>query len=405
MRNLTVFAFALLGALPAAGQSLTIGPGILSGTPTIGAGPGTAIDLSAPASAAGTVTRVRFQWSGSPCPVKFKFFRRTGNTLTLIAERGPYNSGFHLVTEVTLEPPVEVQRGDLIGAFDPAGCGVASAFPVAGASFLDISGEVTGTYTYSDAEIHPGAHLSLQGLGEAVPGSSEALQGIVPVVASTPGAMGSYFRTSLQLAHPGASFGGTLSGRIVYHRAGAEGSLDDPSIPYSLAPNQVVSYPDLLAAFGVSGAGTIDFFVPQDLPLPVVNVRVYNDAGPAGTSGLVEPVVDNGAMMIDDGRDGYLITPVDPSRTRLNIGTRTVEAAIVTYVLHDASGVPVASTTRTYPSLYFEQVSADALFGAPVGASQLIRVQSNGGVIVYGAATDNITNDPAMSYATIRAAF
>jgi hypothetical protein len=202
----------------------------------------------------------------------------------------------------------------------------------------------------------------------------------------------------VQLAHPGGAV--PVSGTMIFHRAGVPGAPGDSSLTYTLQPNQVVTYPDVLPSMGLSGLGSLDFVGAEDEPVPVVSARVFNDAGAAGTSGLSEPLVSSINSIIKDERHGTLITPVDPVRTRYNIGVRTLEDATVTFTLYDATGVAIAATTRSYPATYFEQVNVESLLGA-ISGSQMIRIRSTGEVIVYGSTTDNTTNDPSLEVATV----
>jgi hypothetical protein len=69
----------------------------------------------------------------------------------------------------------------------------------------------------------------------------------------------------------------------------------------------------------------------------------------------------------------------------------------------DANGAVVGSeTTRTYPAKYFEQITVSDFTGVPaasIPANGLLRVQFFGGRgIVYGAYTDNKTNDGAIRF-------
>ena len=59
---------------------------------------------------------------------------------------------------------------------------------------------------------------------------------------------------------------------------------------------------------------------------PVTLVRVFNDAGAAGTTGLaLEPMAASDALQ--NGETGVLITPAD-TRFRLNIGVRTLAQGV-----------------------------------------------------------------------------
>src|SRR5882724_4183688 len=131
------------------GQALTIGPGF-GGSPNssdTAIGPTrTDIDLVSPASGTGTVTSVHVYWSSSGCTnaMKIKFFHRTGNTLTMTAERGPFTPAGGDNT-LAMSPAVSVTQGDLIGVARVANCGNAGSFfgfPSAG--YVVFGSDVTG---------------------------------------------------------------------------------------------------------------------------------------------------------------------------------------------------------------------------------------------------------------------
>jgi hypothetical protein len=109
-----------------------------------------------------------------------------------------------------------------------------------------------------------------------------------------------------------------------------------------------------------------------------------------------------GTRILTPGMQGFLITPVEPQRTRYNIGIRTLgSGAKFTLSLEDDKGNVLGGVTKTYDPDYFEQNSFDFYFGVGAGANQKVRVTvTAGSVIVYGATTDNVTNDPAIQFAT-----
>src|SRR4051812_32125096 len=117
----TVAVLAVLFAASLAAQPLTVGTQIvdLGGTATITNGaPVTYVNLSAPATAAGTVNKATVAWSAS-CSNAFKivFLRNNFGSLaafTVVATRGPFNATGGR-NEVTLTPPVTLALGDLIG--------------------------------------------------------------------------------------------------------------------------------------------------------------------------------------------------------------------------------------------------------------------------------------------------
>lgn len=221
---------------------------------------------------------------------------------------------------------------------------------------------------------------------------------ILPIVGSTPGANGTFFRTSIQLHNPGDS---TIDGRIVFHPSGLSGTNSDPTLFYSLLPGQTRSFADLLPAMSLSGVGSADIEVTSG-SAPVTTVRVFNDAGTSGTTGFTEePMSSEEALR--PGRSGVLLLPTNFEAYRFNLGVRTREAAVIALTVRDASGTIVATISRTFPASYHEQRDASAfLDGAalPPGGSIGVAVDS-GSAIVYGATVDNTTGDPSLQLARL----
>ena len=220
---------------------------------------------------------------------------------------------------------------------------------------------------------------------------------VVPIVGSTPGVGGSFFRTSVQLHNPTSS---VISGRIVFHPSGLSGSGSDPAMPYTLSPGQTQSIADLLPAMGRSGLGSADIEATSG-SIPAATVRVFNDAGSAGTTGFTEELMRN-EDALTSGASGVLLLPADPTRFRFNVGLRTLEAgATATMTLRDASGAVVTRLSRAFPATYHEQQNAAVLLGVPTvppGGSLTITVNA-GAAIFYGATVDTTTGDPSFQIA------
>lgn len=399
------FSFPLLlMAAPLFPQALTIGPG-WSGSPNSSdsaiAPVRTDIDLVSPANATGTVSSVHVYWSSIGCTnaIKIKFFRRSGNTLTMTAERGPFTSSGTDNT-LAMSPVVPVQQGDLIGVARVANCGNPGTFfgfPSAGN--VVFSSDVTGSVDITTGFLS-GSPLALGGTGTA----TEQLRGYIPVVGSTAGGSGSNFKTSLQLLYGAPTSSGSITGKLVFHPSGTSGSSSDPTVTYTVGAGQVFTYPDIVATFGRSGLGSVDLITAPAATKPVIITRVFNDAGTLGTSGLTEDVIDpSDARIIQGGFTAFLVTPVDPTKTRFNIGVRTgASGATLTAVLRDTNGTALKTVTKSYLPNWFEQVDSTAFFtGTVVGANQSISitVTIGGSAIVYGSTTDNTTNDPNIQFA------
>ena len=404
-RAAILFLLTLLVAPLLFGDTLTVGVDITS--PNAGDSPvattRTDISLDNPASATGNVTSVKIPWSNSGCTnaIKIKFFRRVGDNLTLTAERGPFNT---TSATIAMSPAVPVQQGDLIGVARVANCGNAQTlFGIVASGYLAYSGDVTGTVAISGAT-RVGSPLALSGTGTP----TEAIAAILPAVGSVTGTFGSSFKTSLQLLNPGPGVS-SMTGRLVFHRAGVAGSSSDTSLTYTIPAGQVLTFPDLGTAMGTTGLGSLDMIVASGAAKPQIVARIFNDAGTAGTAGFFEdPIVPTDTTfpgrIVSMGATAFMIAPVDPARTRLNIGVRTLfSGALLTAQLLDNAGHVLASVTKTYTANYFEQVDATGFFGGvPVGASNLIKISvSDGSAIIYGATTDNVTNDPSVQYAIV----
>jgi hypothetical protein len=222
---------------------------------------------------------------------------------------------------------------------------------------------------------------------------------VLAAVGSTSGALGSMFRTSVQLHNQTV---GQLRGRIVFHVAGTTGGDADPFLPYDLAPGETISFLDLLPAMGIaSGLGSADL-VPDPLAsaLPLVVTRIYNDGGFKGTAGMT---LDAAGLhdALFAGQKGGVLAPMDPTMMRMNVGVRTLaDGATFTITMRSKAGTIVASKQVSYPPTYFTQHSAEGLLGAPMSAdASLTFAMESGSAIIYASTTDNTTQDTQIQIA------
>jgi hypothetical protein len=133
-RLLVVFLLAGASSL-AVGQEVTVGstfPYYANVNPTKTQ---TMISVIQEANTTGFVTSATFGWSSTPCPaaVKIKFFRTLGfGYFNYLTERGPFDvtSPFTpagtvppVVQTVPLDPPVALQKGDVIAITNVTACG------------------------------------------------------------------------------------------------------------------------------------------------------------------------------------------------------------------------------------------------------------------------------------------
>jgi hypothetical protein len=230
----------------------------------------------------------------------------------------------------------------------------------------------------------------------AVPPSTTGGTRVLPVVLSTAGALGSFFKTAVQIHNSSAS---AVSGLLIFHPSGIPGGSGDPSLPYSLAPHQTKDFADLLPAMNQSGVGTLDL-VPATGPAPLTVVRIFNDAGAAGTTGFNEDQIRT-EDALTAGQRAVLIAPIDPAKFRFNIGVRTLASgASITLTVRNAKGVVTQTVPKTYPATFFQQGSATDVLGVSLGANDSIQISvDSGSLIVYGATADDTTQDPSLQLA------
>ena len=221
------------------------------------------------------------------------------------------------------------------------------------------------------------------------------LMRVVPVVGSTAGNFGSFFKTSVQLFNPATT---PVAGQIVYHPSDG---APDATLAYALEPGASIAWDDLLPAMGRSGLGTADILGDFGSALPVSSIRVFNDAGADGTTGLNEE-----AFRVEDalqsGQTSAIIAPGDFTRFRLNIGIRTLsQGAALTITVRSREGVTLDTINRDFPATHFQQTSStNFLLGLVLTGGESITVRiTSGSAFLYGATTDNTTNDPSIQFA------
>jgi hypothetical protein len=406
MRRLRALLLSLLFAPAAMAVTLTIGNRVTpNAAVAVSATPRTTVDLVHPATHTGTVDAARLEWS-SACSnaVKVKFFRRAGDSLTMTAERGPFTTTV-AASQVALSPPVPVQQGDLIGVTSLGNCGspVASS-GIQSEGYFQYEGDVTGTVAFSGVIASQVADtLAVSASGPA----TERTERVVPVVGSVQGGFGSNFKTEMQIFNPADE---TVQYRLVFRRAGVAGAPTDAFINVPVGPKSAEHFTDIVATMSQNGLGSLDLIVPAGQVVPILAARVYNDAGAAGASGLSEEGIPiplpeeglTGTNVLRRGVTGYLILPLNQGRTRFNVGVRTLHAgATVLIKTRNKAGVTIGSRPLTYPPHYFIQTDVASFTGTTSfsGSDSIEITVIYGSIIVYGASTDNTTNDPSVQFA------
>ncbi len=363
------------------------------------------VNLTDFATAAGTVNKASVYWSRA-CTAAFKVvFLRTGfatdSSFTVVATRGPFNS-VDGRNDVTLIPPVTLAAGDLIGVVQ------LQPFNTCGSvRTMDYGGNVgynlitTGDISTAGALGSPSNYSPRYRFSAVAYVSDPLLVRILPAAGAVQGAS-SFFRTAVQIQNAGAT---TMTGSFVFHKQSQSASAGDPSLPFILVPDQIQSYPDLIASMGTSGLGSVDI-VTNGGAMPIVTARVFSDGGAAGTSGFSEEGLSP-SDAINFFRHGALFTPDDPVNFRMNIGVRTLDnGATLNITLVDAAGNVQATRSVTYPANYFEQDSFATFTGTPTiptGGQIIVSVAAfPGTAFIYSSVIDNRTNDSTYRLADIK---
>jgi hypothetical protein len=408
----TTFAILiLLIAASLAAQPLTVGTQIVDagGTATItNGGPVTYVNLSAGATANGTVNKATVAWSAS-CSNAFRivFLRETFNSVaafTLVASRGPFNA-VNGRNEVSLSPPVTVMQGDFIGVVQLQPLATCGSIRTQSFASNTVGYNLVTTADMSTTAGTIGASSNYSSgfaIGAIAFTSDPLLVRVLPAAGAAPGAT-AFFRTALQMLNP---TGNTISGNLVFHKQLQSASPSDPSLAFSLSPGQSISYADVVATMGTSGVGSLDIFTTAG-NAPIATARVFSDGGASGTSGFSEEALSPNEAL-DFFSRGILLIPQDLTNFRMNIGVRTLDTGATFDVFtYDSTGALKA--TRTVPAYgpnVFDQVPVATFTGAspvPPGGYILITFNVFGGrAFVYSSVIDNRTSDSTFRLAEIK---
>ena len=213
---------------------------------------------------------------------------------------------------------------------------------------------------------------------------------VLPVVGSTPGAMGGKFKTSLIMRPTSAN----QRGRLVFHPAGRVATGSDPSIPYSFSHAAPLVFDDVVAAIGQNGIGSLDIIPDEDASslIPSIEARLYNDTS-IGTFGTVVAP----SYPYDYLRPPPLEVVVPETDTaRINVGFRTLTETRMRIFVENAEGTLLSFHDVTYPAGWMQMTPLGAFVGKPLQKGYVVTVAFNGSVIPFHTVTENSTNDPSL---------
>ena len=232
----------------------------------------------------------------------------------------------------------------------------------------------------------------------------ETRRTVIPVVGTTAGLNGSFFKTSLSLAG-----NETLHGRLVFHPIGRPGSDSDPSIPYDFSKGNLLVFDDLMAAFGLFGVGSLDIVPEGDsLQSPDAQARIYNTSA-QGTFGTMEPIFFPADWFglnrpAEESHAGASIAVLRiPDGMRVNLGIRSFSQLSFTISISHADGTssfkgPLGMDPDTLLMGTPSQLVAPLTLPDLVPGDTVSILISRGAGIPFYTLTDNKTNDPAINF-------
>jgi hypothetical protein len=212
----------------------------------------------------------------------------------------------------------------------------------------------------------------------------------IVIAGATPGAFGSFFRTTIQLHNDSAV---TASGNIIFHPNGGGTAA---TVPYTLAANETREIEDAALSAGI---GTLDLLALNG-PVPLASVRITSTST-CGTVGLATQSLDPARDAITAPAHAVLIAPADLGASRFNVGIRALDAAAaLRLTLYDRTGHVKATVVRQFPADTLIQSAAADLLGTALAADDSIVVEvTSGTAFVYASTTDNSSQDPALQIA------
>lgn len=359
--------------------------------------PNTVIDMGSGATANGNIGAVAVRFSNAECTgaaFEVKFFRRSGNTFTMTAERGPFPVTSSL-TAVALTPSVPVLAGDLIGITTLRDCArTVGQMPLLFRSAVHFAGDITsGTIDASTSQLTSFA-LSAYGAPSL---ESEVRTQVILAAGATGGIGGASFKTDALLGNLRSN---RSQGRLVYHPAGISGTTSDPSVAFGIDPQLTTAFSNFVANhLHINGVGSVDVYTRIGYEAPTASVRIYDDAGAGGTKGFTLDALSLDAAL-QPFENALLFAPQDPARFRMNIGIRTLEANEIQFLHLGPDGSLRAFVKKNYPADYFTQGSAASFTGVtPASGDSIIVYSQQKAFFAYSSIIDNTTNDPSVQVA------
>ena len=225
-------------------------------------------------------------------------------------------------------------------------------------------------------------NLIIQFAGDepAVQRTVEKERQVIPVVGSTPGANGTFFRSDLQLLNRGTR---ETEVTLTFTPSTSDGRITFGAVRVIVPPGRAIAFRDVAQSlFATLGTGQLE--IAGEV---LASARTYTTSED-GTFGLFSPAMD-----VDDAKSpSFIVHLRNDDAFRSNIGFAEVSGnpARVVIELRSASG---QEQVVNYELLPFSHLQVPvAMRGEQIHAR--VTVEGSGRVLAYGATIDNHSGDP-----------
>jgi PKD repeat protein len=229
-------------------------------------------------------------------------------------------------------------------------------------------------------------------MGAAATSSERSI--IIPAVARTDGANGTYWRSDLSVYNAAS---GTLTLTARFWRAGID-NRNASTKNFSIAAGRVLALNDVLSALGAgTGSGALELAWSGPSTGPIITSRTYTTR--AGDAASYGQSIDAAYSRSFSNRSIVTGLKSDGSfRTNIGLVNRGDTAAQVTLTLYSSFGNVLATAFTTVPpksqlqnsvASFFPKVSAGSLGNVTIEARADVAT-----ILLYGSVVDNVSGDP-----------
>jgi hypothetical protein len=228
------------------------------------------------------------------------------------------------------------------------------------------------------------------------PGITSPSEWTIPVFGESGGEGGATFDSTLTFFNP---HGSLVAFIMTYHEQGLPDDRGASRATLGVPPYATRGFSSHLVFDILSkrrGIGSMDLLIDGDV---AARMRVRANNGQRGQTGLATPLVSH-ADALTAGNQALLFTPFDFEHFRMNVGLRALREGATLKASCVSRDGALLSRTHTLPANFFYQISVGDVCGGAAAPNTAVQFQvTSGRAIVYGATTDNLSQDPTLQLA------